>query len=133
MTATPRILNIVCGPPGSGKTYHVNQHKRAADIVFDFDAIAHAMGAPLYECPEHWVKTIENVRETVLHHPGNAWVIYTDLPKAREAATRHGGHLKIIDTPAETCIERLRAENRPRLDARIQRIHAWWEQYRRLG
>jgi hypothetical protein len=128
-------LYIVTGPPGSGKTTYINQHKGKDDVVFDYDLMAQAMGAPMYECPAHMVIPIEAMRSIVLNNARasekNTWVIYTDFDKARDAARHYGGTLKIISTPAETCIERLKAENRPRLEQRIERIHQWCEQYRR--
>lgn len=124
-----RILKIVCGPPGSGKTTYVNQHKQPGEIVFDYDYIAEALGAKPYECPSHMVETIEAIRETILRTTTTTtWIIYTDLARAKEAATRFNGQLKVMDTPRDVCTDRLRKENRPRLEQRINRVYEWFEE-----
>ena len=37
---------VVTGPPCSGKTHHVQEHRNPGDVVIDFDTLAHALGYP---------------------------------------------------------------------------------------
>jgi predicted kinase len=39
------MLTVVTGPPGSGKTTYVKQHRGSDDICIDFDLIAEALGS----------------------------------------------------------------------------------------
>ena len=125
-------LHIISGAPGSGKTTYVQERMRPGDMVFDFDAIAKAMGADEYDHPSHFVQPIESVRQAVLNQASlnqhATWVIYSAHRKAVEAAKRYGGVLTVLDTPAEECIRRL--SGRPKLQGRIERVHEWWTEYK---
>ena len=41
-------VHIVCGPPGSGKTTYVHEHKRPGDVVIDYDDIVVSLGGVRY-------------------------------------------------------------------------------------
>ena len=43
------MLIVVTGPPCSGKTTYVNEHREPGDVIIDFDAMAQAFGAPTRE------------------------------------------------------------------------------------
>jgi 5-methylcytosine-specific restriction protein A len=43
LTAGPCLCTVVCGPPGAGKTYYVQQHRADGDLVYDLDVIASAL------------------------------------------------------------------------------------------
>ncbi len=42
--------NYVIGPPGSGKTSYIAQHRQPNELVLDFDALAYALGS---DTPDH--------------------------------------------------------------------------------
>lgn len=133
----PGTLHIICGPPGSGKTTYVNEHKSKGDIVFDFDAVAEALGAERYNHGRQYIDPIESVRQAVLRNASrttsNTWVIVVDLEKAKEFSERYGGQLIVMQTKEEVCIRRMRSDNRPDIDKLIARVRRWYAGLRGLG
>jgi hypothetical protein len=45
------VLVVVTGPPCSGKTTYVNEHRQSGDVIIDLDAMAQALGADPYDYP----------------------------------------------------------------------------------
>ena len=77
-------LNIVYGPPCSGKTTYVKNNKSKEDIVVDLDYIKHALtfNEIHSEVDTHTLQLMFKIRETVLKNriPGKTyWLITTYL------------------------------------------------------
>ncbi|WP_394621279.1 HNH endonuclease [Lentzea sp. JNUCC 0626] len=95
---------VVSGSPCSGKTTYVRDRKQPYDIVWDFDAVALALGAPGdHAQPPHFLPFVAEMRDAFLgrltrkHQAPRVWVVTCDphladrLPGAqhvRMAATR---------------------------------------------
>lgn len=92
-------VTIVCGPPNSGKTTWVAEHKGPNDLVWDFDAIAEAMGFGEYPRPTDVAGIICNMREELLRciRSGRlrrrAYLIVSDRNDAARCAAEVNGRL----------------------------------------
>ncbi len=117
-----RRVVLVCGPPGAGKTTHA----RSLDLpVFDIDD-------PQWEGSERLFRAA--LRELARDPAAQAVVIRSGATRtARSAAAALVGatEVQVIDTPAEVCVERVIARNRPRPPMRVQiaAVAAWWDRY----
>lgn len=135
-------LTIVCGPPGSGKTKYVNDHKQPGDIVIDLDEIKSKLsGLPWYEAGEEWLmRALEErnrqLASLALEKGKSAWFIlsaanvnYRRWWKGRLCPVR----TVVLEIRDFTCKQRLKADER-RLDlyeefSRV--VDHWWREYRR--
>jgi 5-methylcytosine-specific restriction protein A len=137
-TAVPLV--VVCGPPASGKSRYVRDHAGPADIVIDLDVIASGMsGQGLHSWDRlHWLKQALAERHRLLASLATAscpraWFIVSE-PK-REGRERWVKRLSpervvVLETPASTCIERVRQDSERPQEATIQAITEWWSKYR---
>lgn len=138
-------LTIVCGPPASGKTTYVETHKAAGDLVIDLDAIAmraHGVRAAFINT-EQLIGCIkirnemlgDLMREKAKGTCNRAWLIASEAkPHRRQwwADVVKPGQIVVIETPADECIRRARADA---INARSTTvdvvIRKWWTDYRR--
>lgn len=136
---TPWVC-MVCGPPGSGKSTYVNEHRLPHDLVVDVDAIYQALtGRAYYEKPPGMLPYVLAARDAVLNKlckPGTikrAWVIM-GAPKRseREAWQRKLNADLVMLTPSiDVCVSRIdMSEQRKGLGAQWRPIvERWWRQY----
>jgi hypothetical protein len=131
---------LVAGPPGSGKSYYVQEHRRPDDLVIDEDAIWHAFtGLPYYEKPAGLRGYILAARDAVMYKASSmgaartVWVIRM-LPNGQERAefaARHNAQVIVLDTSPNTCLKRIKADTR-RSKAWLlwePTITEWWSKY----
>ena len=123
------------GPPCSGKTTYVAEHRSDDDLVLDLDQIAHALGYPDVQVEwgsEHPAAQAARIARTHLLHgllngtvTGPAWIIDTQ-PDDRLLAQydRVGAELVHLDTPREVCLDRARAT---RTEQAVAAIEAWFD------
>lgn len=128
-TTTASIV-LVTGPPCSGKTTYVHDHRSAGDIVIDFDALAVALGSPdSHDHPPElmsvttaaWAAALAEARR----HTAKVWIVRvfptpTDLALASETVT--------LDVPAEECKRRAQEAGRP--EAAVGVIDVWHDRHR---
>ena len=76
------MITVVCGPPGSGKTTYVREHKRRGDVVWDQDVMMAALcDLPLGEKQDDCIKPLLAMRDGLVselaRHPlvRNVWII----------------------------------------------------------
>ena len=127
-------LTIICGPPCSGKTTYVNQHKAAGDIIIDLDAICMKL-QPGYQ---HWSSArndesrtrltgrairIRNIMLARLPHAkaGRGWFIVS-APSQEERdwwQAKLGGELVLLNPGIEECKRRAIRRGTPKAVAGI--------------
>lgn len=121
------MIHVILGPPCSGKSTYVSEHKQEGDVVIDFDKLAQAFGSDAKHSAPRAVKEVTfKARETAIEHVCKedleAWVIHTSpTDKQREMYDAAGAEYIEMDTDMETCLERCEADERPEGTAEIIR------------
>lgn len=134
---TPRTYRVdnrvivVSGSPCSGKTTYVAQRKQPDDIVFDFDALALAIGAPGdHAQPAHFVPFVCEMRDAFLarltrkHHAPRVWIITCDPHLADQLV---GAQHVQINATRDECMSRAVTAKRPHRWTDL--IDAWHQQH----
>jgi hypothetical protein len=134
-------LTIVCGPPASGKSTYVAQHKGEADVVIDLDAIAiKTFGKPVALLPKDLRLACIKARNGQLRDlmTGDAsapmaWLIVTE-PEAHKRQwwddTLKPRSIIVIATPEADCIARAKADTKQQRPADVaSTIASWWQTY----
>lgn len=134
-------LTIVAGPPASGKTTFVNEHKRAEDLVIDVDHILAELAGSLLRTAEvkrrylHAALIERNRRLARLADDDSAsasWFIVGAAPgREREAwASRLGARRVIlIETPLQICVARIRQDTTRSPDAGELAVRDWFARF----
>lgn len=117
-TRPEKKVYLITGAPCSGKTTFARERMQAGDLIVDIDDIWQQIsGQPRYTKPDSVgplvFKTRDTQEELVKMGAGtwrNAFIIRSlPLPMDRtRMAERLGAEVITIDTPKETCLERLR-------------------------
>lgn len=127
---------LVCGPPASGKSYYIRQHAKECDTIIDFDECRKKVGGKKWDTRKEIWRQAFALRDQLIHDlhnktQGTAYLIVTAPKHEERQAWREAlGNLSIviIDTPADECIRRIRADPE-RADASSSQIGAvkkWW-------
>jgi hypothetical protein len=112
---------IVAGPPCSGKTTFVEQHKRPDDLVFDYDVIQRELsGRTLYDHDPELVDEALAIRERIFEQlerdpDRSAWII-TATPRAAELRAmrdRLGAQVVLLQVDRGEAHRRCDADDRP--------------------
>ena len=136
-------LTIVCGPPGGGKNYYVNNHVGAGDLVVDADAICMEMtGKRLSHAGRRWISDVFRVRNEVLKSLAvlgavdaeRAWLI-VGAPTMKVRQHLVDGlkpeSVVMIFTDHETCVDRVK--NDPVrvgcLENDLKAVTDWWKRF----
>lgn len=110
---------IVCGPPASGKTSLVAERAAASDKVIDLDEIKMRVGGKPYDQRVGIYRRAMAYRDVMIRSladdvAGRAWLIVTAVTKLERAmwceAMGPKAELIEVDTPSETCIDRIRID-----------------------
>lgn len=127
------VVHMVCGPPGSGKSSHVEAKAHPADTVLDLDCIAAELsGLPIYQAGEDWIGPALRMRNALLaalrveaaRHV--AWFIASGAGKGTRAwwADKLGADIVVMPTPADECKRRVRADDRRPAELKARQIKA---------
>lgn len=132
-------VNLVFGPPGAGKTTHVQAQARPGDLVIDLDRyLIEAGGQPWDEdralLRRAFAAHDADLQSLAERRRGTAWLVKLAASEAERMAWRLAlRRLRLVPvlTPPDTCIQRIRAE--PARHAQAEKmcaaVHEWWRTY----
>jgi 5-methylcytosine-specific restriction protein A len=133
---------LVCGPPRAGKNTYVANNMRPGDLVVDLDVLWVALScSPLHQAPEENFAFACEARDAVYRRIAQgstkvghrAWITTRGASIAerqRIAATVRSQRTVVLETNAETCVERLTSSTDPRpREEMITAIERWWCEY----
>ena len=121
------MIHVILGPPCSGKSTYVREHKKEGDIVVDFDRLAEALGNEKKHAAPSPIKEAAFVARgavilEVCKKGYEAWIIHTKPTEyQRKLYDEAGAEYIEMDTDMQTCLERCEADNRPEGTADIIR------------
>lgn len=120
-------VTLVCGPPASGKTTYVAEHKRPGDVVIDFDVLAVALGSDdSHDHPASLRPFIHAARnaaiEQIATQPVRVWLIACE-PTERDR--RLARTTVEMETQRDECKRRAAAAARPA--SWSAQIDAWFD------
>lgn len=124
-------VTFVVGPPASGKTTWVANHRKGDDLVWDADVVATAItGASMYDSTFRvWPQLAAMLTPMIATHRtmgnGNTlWVILSSISRCTELR-QDGDTVHVMDTPPDECKRRLIAEQRPWWQQRCEAVDKW--------
>lgn len=129
-------LHIVSGPPASGKSTYVQQHRDPDSIVIDFDHIAAALGFPDRTRPNGLrgvvragrIAMIDSIIENRRPWRADIWVIDTSpVASALERYEKYKGQVQyhVLNPGVLECKRRAAADRRP--DWTYAVIDEWYQ------
>jgi len=126
------MINIIIGPPCSGKTTYAQDNRAAWSPVVDLDDLALALGSERQHAAEGAVKDLAHVARTAVIDAilygieSDVFIIHTN-PSAEQIETysNAGALFLMLDPGLETCIERAEADNRPEGTEKV--IRDWYD------
>jgi shikimate kinase len=136
-------VNIVCGPPGSGKSTYVRKHMEHGDLVMDQDAIYSALSfLPLYDRPMGLLPIVLDMRACLFRMVEtnqkaefeNFWIITSgeSIFVRQRFAYRFNAKVFVLMVPPEECIRRIEADERRSNQMELWKslIDKWWQEYK---
>jgi predicted kinase len=109
-------VTLVCGPPASGKSTYVQQHKEVDDTVISLDECKVAVGGRCWDQDKNILRRAFLYRDNLLHglaqrRSGRAWLIVgAPTQQERDAWCAVLGQCTVVvlDVEASICVERIR-------------------------
>lgn len=131
------MIHIILGPPCSGKSTYVREHRAESDVVIDFDKMAQALGSEQkHMAPEDIRAVTFKARDAAISEAikrkCEAWIIHTKpTTEQRDMYENAGAEFIEMDTDLETCLERCRMDERPEGTEHI--IRHYFEEKKGVG
>lgn len=113
------MIHIIIGAPCSGKSTYVSEHRKAGDVVVDFDKLASAFGSDdSHEATDDIKAVTFTARDAAIseicERKCEAWIIHTKPTDAqREMYDAADAEYIEMDTDMQTCLERAERDGRP--------------------
>lgn len=132
---------IITGPPGSGKTTWVHEQMKQGEMVLDLDTVKCALAGnnELQAQAADMVPMLTVVRDAVYRavaehkNSGKCYIITTEnnLGKLRQLQIYLNAELKVMDTPLEVCMERVKNDpTRPDKQLFYDLIKEWFDTWK---
>lgn len=132
-------VEIICGPPASGKTTYAHANSKPGDIIIDLDECKVAVGGKAWDADGIITRKAFKRRDRLLYSlhsrtKGKAWFIVTasaaDERREWKQALGPKASITIIATSEQVCIERIDANpERSAAAYRMKRaVKAWWQE-----
>ena len=131
-------LEIVCGPPGGGKSTYVRERATKEDLVIDLDQIMSMLsGLPEHMTLSKYLAPALEVRNNLLkglstnstHKKAYFIVSAADPAERRRWQEALGGTITVIAPPLAECMRRIREDEARRglHDRMILKARSWWD------
>ena len=121
------MIHVIIGPPCSGKSTYVREHKKDGDVVIDFDRLAEAFGSDVRHGASSPIKEVTFIARGAAiaeccQKDYEAWIIHTRPTDFQmELYEKAGAEFIEMDTDMETCLARCEEDDRPEGTADIIR------------
>ncbi len=135
---------LVCGAPGSGKTFYVNKNKKWGDIIVDFDTIACALsGETSHDFFSGLIPYVTEIKNYLIGKIStdnsakfyNAWVITTGarLFEREKYQRQLKAEVVILETSISDCLKNIQNDKSRAKKMNLYKpiIEKWWQQYQR--
>ena len=136
-------VTIVCGAPGSGKTYWATRQMKWGDLMLDIDLMFEAItGLPMYDKPLPLLPVVLAMRDAVLaqlarpNQVQRAFIITATTKHSEIAAMvrKTGARVVVMETSSLMCLKRISTDERrcnklEQWQALVQRWFRDWRDY----
>lgn len=138
-TVTAKV-QLVCGPPGAGKSTFVDKHRQRGDLIIDVDTLFMALsGQPQYDKPAELLGFVKDMQKHALQRLARstsvrrAWIV-TQAPRAseRDAIARElNAEVTVFAVPASVCMRHIFSDPRRRDQGAAWRklVDYWWSKW----
>lgn len=127
------MLHVIIGPPCAGKSTYAQEHMQEGDVVVDFDALAHALGATERHNSQGAPREAAfKARTAVIDYlvtnskRVNGWVIHSTPSEAQmRRYDEIGADIIELDPGMDECLRRAEQDGRP--DGTAESIRQYYE------
>lgn len=126
-------LEIVCGPPGAGKSYYVGQHAGPDDVAIDLDGIEHRLfGTMRKRTPKKLAACLRErntmLRRLALRDYGRAYFIVSCPTRSERDwwLSQLGGTATMINPGYSVCLQRLHKDGRGYMEPIVRN---WYQEH----